>query len=517
MTDPILYRDLDLFRNGTARRSLSRHFRHRIYKLRFASSSETRIEQKHARVTFARARQNVGPCRYSLANRLPVLERWFSNGTFTAKDLYQSFVAVRSLRQAAGALRLESHVDLTGKGFKKAWNRRVQLCKVLYHVDPTSLYRDATPAKKTDERLKARDIRSALKLADTVHCKKTPDEDLVFRRAMHTHQQLLVNDPAATYSVKRGHLDVGSLDATMSTPATKRLKRSNMAIIDYDLEPLGADIEGDEDPVGDDVFFKVMLSSVGNKRAIPVAPGAGSRLTDKETTVSLHRPIQVSADYSEALIEARATTCQNSPAHVVGQMYGAIEEIKGALFSWKVTGFEWTLSGCGADDMSQRNLSFVLRGLIDVGAYPNKPDSLGYSACPDTATTLDRLLELGVVVRVADRWFFTQVGVSRLATAERLEHRRAVFEPRSDVSIMSSTPYELMLVMREEGWTWRLWTPPSARTKKSLPICAGYAPGQAKVWCSTIVPSVSYMRCLLMADDLLEKRFADRAARIVRA
>ena len=93
------------------------------------------------------------------------------------------------------------------------------------------------------------------------------------------------------------------------------------------------------------------------------------------------------------------------------------------------------------------------------GAYPNKPDSLGYSACPDTATTLDRLLELGVVVRVADRWFFTQVGVSRLATAERLEHRRAVFEPRSDVSIMSSTPYELMLVMREEGWTWRLWTP----------------------------------------------------------
>ena len=66
---------------------------------------------------------------------------------------------------------------------------------------------------------------------------------------------------------------------------------------------------------------------------------------------------------------------------------------------------------------------------------------------------------------------------------------------------MDITSHELILLLAEQGWAWQPWIPRSQR-RRGVAIADGFAPGDAKIWYSTLEPSAHYLQCLLRADEL---------------
>ena len=129
-------------RLGYRRRDLSEAFLLEIVKFRLISVVETTIEEKHRRVTLEQNIHHLGPVRISLANRLPLLERWLKKGVLDMKLLLRCFDTTRSIKQIAGCLGVEHHPSLLEVAKEKPSKVLPVLTKVIYGCDMYSSMRD---------------------------------------------------------------------------------------------------------------------------------------------------------------------------------------------------------------------------------------------------------------------------------------------------------------------------------------------------------------------------------------
>ena len=76
-----------------------------------------------------------------------------------------------------------------------------------------------------------------------------------------------------------------------------------------------------------------------------------------------------------------------------------------------------------------------------------------------------------------------------------------------DIPLMSRATWELLLTMKDAGWTWRLWRKPTQRQVDRgvvPPLPEGYKEGDPKVWfTSGVTVSPDYLRPLLCTGALM--------------
>ena len=104
------------------------------------------------------------------------------------------------------------------------------------------------------------------------------------------------------------------------------------------------------------------------------------------------------------------------------------------------------------------------------------------------------------------RWFLSEVGRNSVESRLLLrpERRKSVFEAQPFSPLANTSDYDLLQHLSAGGWTWRLWKPPSQRSKRGDPIPVGYAADSEKVFYTTMHPSNAYLSALCRADELLK-------------
>ena len=110
----LAFRSLKAWVQGANFDDLSETFQRQVSAWRFTPIVETTIEEKHARVALSKRSRRLGPVRISLANRLPLMERWIRKETVSATDLLDRFNRSRSLKTVPALLGLQDHPALEG-------------------------------------------------------------------------------------------------------------------------------------------------------------------------------------------------------------------------------------------------------------------------------------------------------------------------------------------------------------------------------------------------------------------
>ena len=87
----------------------------------------------------------------------------------------------------------------------------------------------------------------------------------------------------------------------------------------------------------------------------------------------------------------------------------------------------------------------------------------------------------------------------------RLTKSCKLFEVRENIPLDGPldgvTHFELLRVLCQQGWEWRVWLPPSRRPKRS-DIVDSYVRGEPKRWHSSIasLPAKAYLVALLKSQ-----------------
>ncbi len=116
-------------------------------------------------------------------------------------------------------------------------------------------------------------------------------------------------DKSKVYSCPASLVSLETLSSTLGEPATKR-RRENCIRPETDL----MDSDGNKEGAGV-LHFKLVHCSIGKKKTVHTAVGAGGRLRDTDLLVSLHNTL---SGFDSTVISARAAAPDNTsgPAFV---------------------------------------------------------------------------------------------------------------------------------------------------------------------------------------------------------
>ena len=93
-------------------------------------------------------------------------------------------------------------------------------------------------------------------------------------------------------------------------------------------------------------------------------------------------------------------------------------------------------------------------------------------------------------------WRLKERGLQQLYSASRFSSSTNMFEVRP-LPLEDLTSYELLATLRDRGWEWREWIPPSRRKKTNEVLAIAYTSDSEKVWFSTAAEvSHGYLHCL---------------------
>ena len=515
LLQPGLFLDsLRAFANGQEFCQMPRDFQLRVAMWRFVPVVETTIEEKHARVALSKKRHHLGPVRISLANRLPLLERWLQRGHVSAQELLSAFEKCRSLKKLPFLLGVEDHPLLVDNyGAQKPAQMRVALAKVIYHCDLQSMYEPHDAASRENFRLKRKAADAQARLVGRQAAGALQFEG-VLRNAMVQHMLVKHDDAEGTcyYSAPRSCLTFRSVEALLQEPQTKRCRGD----LDEDVAEANAlmpELDVDVPPPSEVVTFQIVMKNPNDKKLLRPCVGAGGKLS-KGAVVVCHLPMCAgnALTSEDVLISGTSSATQDvSGQFLLSNFHGSVEELQTSMRKWRKPELCWTLQEIDVLGMQHGELHDVLDGLVAAGAFQNNPLSLGFSALPGQVAPLQLMEQHGLTCRSGQqdiRWFLTCAGAEQLTSCTRLKNPAQLFQVRGHLKLEDRTTYELMMLLQEESWQWRRWVPVSKRTRR-LSLAGHtfdeYRKGQPKLWYSTDLPSATYMRVLLKADELFEQ------------
>ena len=159
----------------------------------------------------------------------------------------------------------------------------------------------------------------------------------------------------------------------------------------------------------------------------------------------------------------------------------------------------WSVPGSSLDAAAQNEImgAFFLAGAIaDTDVY-FEPQG------PQHRTWISHLQGEGLVTesQPSGRFQITRDCAKSVSPSQCLSNPVPVFAVRPDIALEDRTPYELIRMLREAGWTWSI-LPRTVQARKPLQ----YQRGSAQVWYSVstaVVPD--YLRCLLMSEEMFDQ------------
>ena len=182
---------------------------------------------------------------------------------------------------------------------------------------------------------------------------------------------------------------------------------------------------------------------------------------------------------------------------------GNADSIKQGLLACKQVGLAWTILDLQKPShITDKQVCDVLDDMMQVGAHQGEHASDGFVAHGGDVEVLQVLKDAGYAEQIASaKWMLTQKAVKCMVSCVVMGETYRVFEVRSELPLADRTAFELVQELVGRGWEWRLWRPPSQRSRRAAPIPVGYKVGDAKVWYSTLEVHKHYCLALLNAED----------------
>lgn len=501
--------ELVKFIAGAALADLDSAFVRHVAVLRCIITVETSIESRHALVTLAKRKHPIGPVRVSLSNRLPLLERWLRRGHIDMGTIIECFTEARSLHKAAGLLNLDAHPCLMRIADKSPTASKVHpwLTRALYNCSAESMYHSVAKAAKKDATRKRKAAELDLKLVPAKESSPPVYAD-VLRLLMWDHFGHMVT-AGAVYMCNKNMLKVQSLGLRLHGPRSKadvaslRGERMGGAEPQSDLEC--DDCDDADMEIDATISFKLVMPNFGGKKTLRMPVGAGGRVETGLPIISLHQHYSgPSADDAIVDLKARAPSQDLLAAHVfVGWHRDHNDTMATDLWEWQEGRPCWCLPCVDVPlGFTLFDVSRVITKMMLVGA---RPSACGAVLPPADLEIAAHLAASGFLQRDsdhADRWLLTAQCMSNMQAWTNVKRSRRIFAVRDDMPNETLTRYELVNILQQQGWEWRLWLPKSKRRKRGAPIPAGYIKGQPKVWFSSVssLQPKAYFLVLLAAE-----------------
>ena len=375
-----------------------------------------------------------------------------------------------------------------------------------------NMYEAHDDASKLHEKLKRRAAAVEAKLL-----KDSQDQrrgaityEGVLRGAMQQHMLHLHDgqDTTCFCTAPASCLMLQGVESALNEPGTKRQRVG----VDADHAAAIPDIDAMV-PRAETVTFQVLLKNPQDKKVIRPAVGAGGRLS-KGAVVIAHK--QLSAENAlvapTVLISGTSATADSfSDQFLLSGFAGEIEELQTTMRRWSDVQLAWTCRSTDVLGVQHGEMHSLLQGIVAAGAFASNSESLGYTAMPHEAASLQLLQEHGLACSQGNqdvRWFLTDAGTKDLTSCARVANPVRVLQVRNQLRLQDRTSYELILALQEAGWQWQAWVPASKRTRRMA--VAGrtfdaYVRGGQKVWYSTSEPPLlSYILVLLRAEEIFD-------------
>jgi hypothetical protein len=189
------------------------------------------------------------------------------------------------------------------------------------------------------------------------------------------------------------------------------------------------------------VFFEVVWKSLGKKRTVPVAPGAGAHLAANDSAVHVfgsvvqHSPESISLsgnadEFSETAWVFSGISEGVARADLEAKVRTWQGDTEWTILTTSLTGRISTKTPAIRDLAGTTPyLGEVLRFLMNAGAWPGNRTSIGLVALPHQLTDLRSLQRLGLThVDEDGRWAFTSLGFYKVTLSKRLHSPRSAFE-----------------------------------------------------------------------------------------
>ena len=151
-----------------------------------------------------------------------------------------------------------------------------------------------------------------------------------------------------------------------------------------------------------------MWKHVGKKKAVRVAPGAGSRLQDDSMAVHILNPVlRHSADNPQAVVgsvdpDRVVAGHVNDYNHVLTNLAGESDSLLTSALLWERSDFEWSLRGAAVLCPRHDEITDVLSAMLEVSAIQGNQRTAGLRPTAQQLVVL-KILRLNGVCR-RDLW-----------------------------------------------------------------------------------------------------------------
>ena len=500
--------ELDRFIAGTPRASLQHFALVVIAGFKFLPVCETTIEAKHGRVSLENRMKKLGPVRVSLANRLPMLEKWLTRGVFSLEDLLNKFEEARQLKATIHTLGIAQHPSMSNSSGMKSSHMRNRVGKMLYRCDldnmmfslkkPMRLHKQKQAAK----RVKAARLCVSNKEVDTSTC--------LLQTLMRDHFAVVARD-ACTFSLPVAHARLQTLTEFLEKPeSSKKRGHGESRGSGSDEQVLLPDHEGDEPvPVDSRMFFKMLLTNPSAKISVPVVVGAGGLISSNYVAVTFHQSQRQDGLEDSHIISGTPSALGKSrDAVFLLDLFESAppEQVLETAAKWNKVSPIWSVKNFHIEGVTLLEIAQVIDTLIKRGAHPGCHSSTSFSSPSEVEENILNALEAhGIVTRDCRTWRLTADGLSRLSLMEKLEQPINLFSVRPDLALEDRSSMELAMMLQGEGWNWQEWISKSRQTRKTGKSPSEYRRGDELTWYST-TRSVSkyYLMCLLKSSTLFD-------------
>ena len=338
------------------------------------------------------------------------------------------------------ALGLESHPALLGehlRGRHASSRLQTALTKVLYNASIDSMYRSLAQQSKLNKSVKEKQARRDIDLCTSMKRGRASYEH-VRETAMRNHLVCILNK-RTVYSCRGDLLQLESLVSALDMPATK--KRRAVAVDCQDMQVANgsdlADCDDDNDGWADDVeqiFFKLAHPTLGKKKTVHSAPGAGGRVGADAVLVTVHK-----ADMSggDPLVSSRpiSTASVPDPTFLISGWHDN-DLITSSLTGYGEARLRWTLPGfCLPGGIQASHLCStcsLLSKIMAMGAYSGGSGRYIGMAVSSSDDALVQAMQAGGFVEMLDngRAILTGKAVAGMRTCAIWRKPFLVFEPR---------------------------------------------------------------------------------------
>jgi hypothetical protein len=282
----VFHIQLRLFASGTPRGKLAHAYRLQVSIFRFPSAVETTIEEKHARVQRQLRAHHHGPLAHLWRIGCLCWERLLARGHIKTPELLAKFEQARHLQRLPALLGIDTHPTMQPLVKAKPSQMLRPMVNVFYRCDLASMFEDMQDAGRKH---KASKRKSDIMEAKAVKKSKDPLNTISVMRHFMKEHFVKVARPQQIYTLPRNMFRPVSICNTLARPQTKSLKMEQ-----ENLDISAPDIDSDQP--SNLVSFQIVSTSIGSKKTVPVAVGAGGKISRASFSVTIHKHLSVEAD-----------------------------------------------------------------------------------------------------------------------------------------------------------------------------------------------------------------------------